>query len=453
VAQFQYDWRYLSSAGTNYGFSGGLTTHVRNNSIPVLRAIYYPATSTGYWFGDADSYSNYGMLRKVSERRGMTITGGSLTQQGTISAGLMSREMVYSNPTSAGYSDIYGTLYDVPTYTQMTEDWAARDTTAAPVTYFSVVDIGTTRTITIRRTDQVRTEQDINNDPNSDYYGLLLEDRTYPDATSQTLLHKSKVFWERLPYVSYPNLYFSPRPTRTEVTDDRGQVTATTYSYGAYYNQVADLREYGYGGTALLRRTHTEYINDTSYTGYLINSGTLWWHAPGTFYGGPQWSGPHIFNLSSLTELYAADDTTRVARTEAQYDQTPAAQLIDTPNVPQHATAPDQRGNVTSVKRYADAVTLDSSTAVTETRTYDVCGNVRTLSTSCCEQTSFTYSYTTRFAWPETTVRGSATDTTQQITTSAVYDLNTGLVLQACRRPPRSLMRRWSLTITRPPVT
>jgi hypothetical protein len=65
---------------------------------------------------------------------------------------------------------------------------------------------------------------------------------------------------------------------------------------------------------------------------------------------------------------------------------------------------------------------------VTETRSYDVCGNVRTLSTSCCEQTTFTYTVNTQFAWPETTVSGSAADPTRQITTSAIYDLNTGLV-------------------------
>lgn len=44
---------------------------VRNTTPWVIDAIYYPATKTGYWFGDSDSYSSYGMIRKVSERRGM----------------------------------------------------------------------------------------------------------------------------------------------------------------------------------------------------------------------------------------------------------------------------------------------------------------------------------------------------------------------------------------------
>jgi len=156
--------------------------------------------------------------------------------------------------------------------------------------------------------------------------------------------------------------------------------------------------------------------------------------------------------------LYATDDNSvRVSRTEYQYDQTPAAQLTDTPGVIQHVAAPDQRGNLTSVKRYADAVTLDSSTAVVETRTYDICGNVRTVSSSCCEQTSFNYPINpttgtndTYYAWPGNTVRGSATDTTQQITTSAVYDLNTGLVLQATDANGRMSYTTYQTTTLRP---
>lgn len=189
IMRLQYDSKNLNNAGSNYGFQAGLTPRVRDNGvINVIKAVYYPATATGYWFGDADSYSNYGMLRKLSERRAMTCTaagGGScsdvaagLTGQPTIGAGAMSREMVYSNPTSPGYSDTLSSLSDTPTFTQMTEDWAGRDTTSVPLTKYSVVDLGATRRSTIVRPDGVRIEQDTNDDPNSLYYGLLIEDRT-----------------------------------------------------------------------------------------------------------------------------------------------------------------------------------------------------------------------------------------------------------------------------------
>lgn len=198
IMRLQYDSRNLSSAGSNYGFQAGLTPRVRDNGvINVIKAIYYPATATGYWFGDADSYSNYGMLRKVSERRAMTCSAGgaacsdvtaALTGQPSIGAGLMSREMIYSNPTQPGYSDLSGSLSDTPSFTQMTEDWAGRDTTSVPLTKYSVVDLGATRRSTVVRPDLVRIEQDTNDDPNSLYYGLLTEDRTYPDETSGTVL-------------------------------------------------------------------------------------------------------------------------------------------------------------------------------------------------------------------------------------------------------------------------
>ncbi|MDQ3688063.1 MAG: hypothetical protein M3430_21015 [Acidobacteriota bacterium] len=53
---------------------------------------------------------------------------------------------------------------------------------------------------------------------------------------------------------------------RTEVTDELGQLTATAFSYGPVYNQVTEVRNFGYGGTALLRKTLTEYENGASYT-------------------------------------------------------------------------------------------------------------------------------------------------------------------------------------------
>ncbi|MBO0719627.1 MAG: Ig-like domain-containing protein [Blastocatellia bacterium] len=98
--------------GANYGFAGGLTPIVGSNVRPMVTAIYYPGTNTGYWFGDGDSYSPYGMIRKVSERRGMTFDGAPIDQYPNIGSGMMSHEMVYNYPTSVGsYSDM-------PTYTR-----------------------------------------------------------------------------------------------------------------------------------------------------------------------------------------------------------------------------------------------------------------------------------------------------------------------------------------------
>ena len=320
AVRLQYQWLTLSNAGANFGFAGGLTTKVRQNTIPVIRAIYYPGTATGYWFGDGDSYSPYGMIRKVRECRGMTFDNSPLDQQGNIGAGVMSREMVYN------YPQFGGSFSDMPTYTQVTADWAGRVTASAPVTQFSVVDSGGTRTTTITRPDGAQLEQITDNNQSSATYGMLLEDAFHQNSVA---LSRSKAFWEI-------GAYNSPRPTRTETTDERGRTTATTFSYdpayGSLYNSVTDARLLGYSGE-LLRRMHTEYLNNGNYNGFLQNSGTLWWKQGGGLSGGPIWSGSHIFNLVSVTEIYAGDDVTRLSRTEYQYD---GPGLINNPGIVQH---------------------------------------------------------------------------------------------------------------------
>lgn len=187
---------------------------------------------------------------------------------------------------------------------------------------------------------------------------------------------------------------------------------------------MADKTEYGYPGNTRLHRTHTDYENGSLYLGNWVNRGTLW------FDGGtsPVWSGPHIFNLALDVSVYAADNTTKVAHTRYRYDE---QSLVARSDAGQLASAPTQRGNLTTVKRYANAASLDETTAVVETRAYDVCGNVVTLATSCCEQTSFQFHTDTRYAWPISITRGSASDSNKQNVTSYEVDLNTGLLLSS----------------------
>lgn len=241
IARFAYDTASLTAAGSNYGFSG-VTPRVQNASIARLKAIYYPATKTGYWFGYSDSYSSYGMMRRVSERRTMNCTNPTdvTTQAAFASAtndpdgsGFMSREMVYSHTTLAGYGSGSSPLSDVPTYDRMTEDWAGRQSAAPynvpqPVTEYAVTTNSNTITTRITRrdsvaTDGLTTEQITDNNTASQTFGLLLEDTTYPTKTSTTVLSKSKVYWEVPDLNAYPSHYGAPRPNHTEVTDERGQ--------------------------------------------------------------------------------------------------------------------------------------------------------------------------------------------------------------------------------------
>jgi len=267
---------------------------------------------------------------------------------------------------------------------------------------------------------------------------LIYHDVTFV-SDENSPLQSSDSNWEQ-------GAYNSPRPTRIQKTDERGQVTAVGFSYGSVYNQVTELRDYDYGGTALLRATRTTYQNSSNYT------------------------NRHIFNLPLTVEIYASDSVTRVSRTEYQYDGQP---LTAAPYVVMHDQAAnphadeegycywdndwndpdctgncydyscdgycsqiwvcpydgstDYRGHVTQITTYADAASLTGP--VTETRGYDVTGNLVKTSTSCCDQTSFNYTTDTQYAYPQSRTRGSATDWHAQVTTSATYDFNTGLGL------------------------
>jgi YD repeat-containing protein len=123
----------------NTSFTPGIQGMVRNNDYwPwVLDAIYYPGTNTGYWFGDADSYSTYGMLAKVIEQRGMSWSA-SAEEQGTITQGQMTKQALYNYPltTTNETGRTNGlNLSDAPTYTELRENWAESDDGEAITTY------------------------------------------------------------------------------------------------------------------------------------------------------------------------------------------------------------------------------------------------------------------------------------------------------------------------------
>ena len=107
---------------SHYGFGNAVTPVVRDPNPWVIDAIYYPGTSTGYWFGDSDSYSSYGMLAKVIEQRGMTFSAASWNDMGTVGQGQMTRTETYNYPLYPGDPSApdSSNLTDAPTYTSAT---------------------------------------------------------------------------------------------------------------------------------------------------------------------------------------------------------------------------------------------------------------------------------------------------------------------------------------------
>lgn len=401
----------------------------------VVNAIYYPATGTGYWFGDGDSYvSGYGMLQKVVEQRGMGFSASSLNDPGTVWPGSMSRQ--------DSYNFLLSNLSDAPTYDALTQTWADMDSAAA-VTHYENYPNATPRKVIVTLPNGTTSTQYSFNHPYQYDDGLTYLDET-KDANG-TVLQSSATQWE-------PGAYESPRPTSVTQTDERGQATGTEYSYGANHNQVTETRNYDYGyvpggGNSLLRRTVTQYATAQGY----LNR--------------------HIFNLTQAVEVYAGDGT-RASRTEYQYDGgTPngGATLVGLPTTAaQHSEAynpfapqywvdglcycnydnywgycewtcdpgyyqtdydasTDYRGNLTQVTRYANAEAQPASGATVETRTYDITGNVVASGSACCQQTGVSFTSATQYAYPQSETRGSGS---AQLTTSAVYDFNTGLVVR-----------------------
>jgi len=459
-------YHQISLTSSSYSFSG-LTPAVRDSAPWVLDAIYYPGTNTGYWFGDSDSFSSYGMLAKVLEMRAMTFNGPAPvpaaqgpTEQGTITAGQMTRKEVYNYPLFVG--DTSGTpssdLTDAPTYTTKTESWTRDgspnnlDSATFNFLNFETATNPSQPSIPSRKvevtlpngTKSIQYSYKYTSLPDSDLRksldGLVYQDETRDSAG--TLIQTSVSTWER-------GAYDAPRVLRTEITNDRNQTTATAFTYGSVYNQVTEVRNYDYDGTTVLNYTNTEYQNSALYT------------------------SRHIFSLPLLVEIRDGSYN-RKSRTEYQYD----GQLLTArPDVTQHDLAynphadaegycytepdwsdpdcggscnpelmgcdgycpeiyycpynqaTDYRGNVTQITTYADAAT--PSAPVNETYRYDITGNIVTSSTACCEQTSFNYTVDTQYAYPQSQTRGSVTDPYMQLTTSATYDFNTGLALSA----------------------
>ena len=467
VVNFHYDYNNLLTAITGPGQNGGTRTLVRlhyrqlslgygfaypaiqstvvNNPVPwVVDAIYYPGTGNGYWL--YDSYSSYGMLASVIEQRGMSFSGAPLNDMGTVYQGTLTRKEEYNYPLTPNYG-----LTDAPTYPSMTEWWTRDGTNLdSATTWYEIYENANPRTTMITLPNGTKTKKYSHNAPGSYLDGLPYQDVTFTTDENNPL-QKSTTSWE-------PGAYGAPRPTRIEKFDERGQKTASELSYGPVYNQVTEVRDYNYGGLSLLRSTRTTYQNSASYTGTCYSTGCY---------------GRHIFNLPLTIETYAADNVTRVSRTEYQYDGQP---LTAAPGVVMHSQASnphadaegfcywdydwndpdctggcwdwgvcdgycqqiwicpydsstDYRGNVTQVTTYANAA--NATDAVTETRRYDVTGNMVSASTACCDQTTLNYTVDTQYAYPNSTTRGSATDANVQIVTSAIYDFNTGLTKYA----------------------
>ena len=387
-----------------------------------IRAIYFPTSANGYgyWFGDKDSYSPYGMIAKVSQRRAMHVNNGVIYDTGTVT-----REKIYDYPTP---SPTYVALADAPTYTTTTETWAGMDTGPAITHYAIYSDDPTTRRVQVQYPDGTYVEQKMYNAPLQYNDGLVYEQTTYDK--NLTKLHTIATSWSK-------GEYSSAKADSVTTTDYQGATVLTKkveYGYGAF-NQISDVREFAYEGTCspktecLLRHTHTNYVQNESYLNRQIFTLPL----DVTVMGGE--TSPVVSQISyGYDEVSQLFDTPGVVNhSDASNPYAPVThvpadhhkecdRVTDTGPItcttvfdpPQDITAYDPntfaRGNRTTRTEYAQAASTPelSSGAIATHYAYDIDGNRVVTRPDCCDETVITHDPKYQFAYPTVVIRGAA---------------------------------------------
>ena len=209
----------------------------------------------------------------------MGFDNAPLTQAGSITPGKLTQQRSYNYPLAADPA-----LTDVPTYTTMTETWDGMDSPAA-VTRFAVQPDASPRRVEVTYPNGTRTVTLAYNRPGQFDDGLAYQQEVYDGGQ---LVQLTTNIWQQ-------GDYRSPRLSRVEATRGRNLMTATEYDYGPY-NRVTEVRELDFGGTAVLRRTRTEYEQNP---GYLAR---------------------HIFALPTVVDVFRGDDAPPTARTEYVHD-------------------------------------------------------------------------------------------------------------------------------------
>ncbi len=422
----------------NYQFNG-LNPIVRENNLKVLSAIYYPATGTGYWFGDQNNlyYSPYGMVRTVEEHKGM----GFNFSTGVISPGQVSRKRVYSYPETATTP-----LSDVPTFETVTETWDGMlDPSQPAITTYQVDWNSTPRTTTVIAPYQggKTVEYSYNyshlleSDPEKVKDGITFKTEFYDG--SNTLRSKDEISWD-IGYLNFPAHYGTttytlkiPRPSSATHSEyENGNVFTKKSIYDRYgdYNRVEEMREIGYGGeTDVLRKVKTQYIdigdpvpNDANNNYYYF-----WYYSHRTV------------NLPNIVEVFDKDDN-RVDYTKYLYDQVPvkdtfprASNGFDVIYPSNYDYVVSTSGNLSNVIRFSSITNTSLANQINDGRIYDRTGNIIEYNPSQtgAGYTTFKYTDGTGYAYPLEISQGDLNTPNLSLKTTFTYDYNTGLLLTA----------------------
>jgi len=412
------------------------------SSVRTLQYVYLPASSesSGAHIGYKFDYSPYGMIREITQYRGMTVSSTSTSSAGSVnSEGTIAARTTYNYPTSGqGYTD-------VPTYSTRTDDWAGRTTSmngGAPYYTFSVNE--STGVSTVTAPDGTISESHAIVNAGQWNHGLISDVYVKDSSTTYVQRHLD---WELDSNGRNARVY------QVLSTDSvAGLTKASVMSYTSY-NNVSSVseRDFTTNGTVSsteLRHTDVSYVTSSSYT------------------------NRHLLHLPSSVKVYPGGSSTPASRVDYSYDNygSSHANMTARDDIIMHDPAydpfqptqencdwvcreydywwvncvdwqwectyynpydssTDYRGNVTAVTTYSDAP--NASGSITRSMTYDIAGNVMTAQVDCCQQKVFTYSgggtgQAHDYAYVTSVTLGNPSGT--HLTTSTDYDYNTGLV-------------------------
>jgi RHS repeat-associated protein len=390
----------------DHSFGGPEIQYVEAPGVPIslIDAILIPGTHSGYAFYVPGDYSSYGMLRRVRSCRGMSLTGGSLGDQGVIHAGQFRSLVEYDYPKDPGI-----VWHNTPTYNTMVESWVTPDLPWQDprVTTFSVTRHQTgsdvryeTETVLPDGSSTLQIDEVLGLGA---HVRLPTELLVRDSAGKQ--LRKVTTTWEE----GFAN---TPRVRSVAVVEGRNPPLVTLFESGPWNNQVTGVVEYGYDSEPR-RATYTDYADSRPDIAELYRVKR------------------HILNLplNVWTVWPGYGNWKEVSREEYEYDQ---HALQPTPNVggggfnltfdpdePAYYDADTRwRGNVTLIRRYVDA---ENKTGVIETtHKYDLCGNL-VLSERGGRRVVSTYPAETMYSLPTEIVVGGPS-AQLQMRASVLYD-------------------------------
>ncbi len=374
----------------------------------VIRYVYFPGTQSGYRY----DYSSYGMIYQTTQLRAMTVSTDDKEITGEVTSdGQTASTSTYDYPLGPSY------LSAAPAYQHRTDDWAGRTTAAQPVTTFAVNQQQGTSTITTPDGTVSTTQMII--DPG------VWDDGLVSDVTvtsNNRTLSKARIDWE------HDGTQRNQRQHRTLITNEAGQRRGMIYGY-TNFNNVSSLseRDFDAAGGGELRRTEMTYETRAG------------------------WTERRLVRLLTGTRVYDGTTNVLTARMEYSYDDYEDAAvgaLTDRPGIVMYDDpATTYRGNRTIMRRYPNPA--DEASAITDTMSYDIAGNVVRETVDCCQQKLFTYDAAYHYAYVTQVMRGDV----GQFTSSASYDYNTGAVTSATDENNQTTSTSYNVDPVRPKQT